>query len=118
MRKKLIPLFLSVILLASLMGCAGVPTIPDPTKMTPKQFSAYAMATYNTQYEDYKLEVAKPNLTEEQKKILRQKKVILTTAYPLIQTFDLAVVEGKPIDLALQTRILDLISQLVTKGGK
>jgi len=45
------------------------------------------MDLYNGQSDDYKIQAAKPDLTEEQKVILRKKKEILTKVYPLIKLY-------------------------------
>ena len=55
--------------------------------MTPKEKAVWMMDLYNGQFNDYKIQAAKPDLTEEQKVILRKKKEILTEVYPLIKLY-------------------------------
>jgi disulfide oxidoreductase YuzD len=94
-----------------LFSCAGL--IPVPIQeMTPKQRAAYFMGIYNRQDKDYKTKAAMPNLTEDQKKILREKRTALIKVYPLIQAYDIYVTEGNIPNKDIEREIMDLLSVL------
>ncbi|MBU0907404.1 MAG: hypothetical protein KKE05_04585 [Nanoarchaeota archaeon] len=113
---KLVGVFAMVMILVS---CAALQSIGITVKpysdMTPKEKMIFLYKSYNKQYEDYKIQVAKPNLTENEKIILRGRKDALTKIYPLIQSADLALVEAKPFDPANEKLIIDYLRQLGTK---
>jgi len=111
-------LFLVVLVVAS---CAT---------MTPKKQLTMTYGIYNSQYTQYMtatgymidddgtwLKVDTPNLTEEQRVILRQKKRILTQMYPLIKLYDAMVKGTTAFSSATEQELLNLIDQLAALGG-
>ena len=117
MRK--VRLVIVMILMLALVSCAALQSIGITTKpyseMTPKEKMIFLYKSYNKQYDDYKVQVAKPNLTEPEKVILRGRKELFTKVYPFIQAADLAIVEGKPFDPGNEKLIIEYIRQLGTK---
>ena len=107
-----------VVLLAFLFssGCAALLPGGEGTiswnDMTPKQKATMMMGAYNTLYDNYKFQVAQPNLTEEQKGILKGKKEILTNVWPLIALYDSTVSVGNVPPAELEVQILNMIDQL------
>lgn len=90
-------------------GCA---TGAKPyNELTPKEKLAYMYQVYNAQHEDYMIMAANPNLTEEQKIILRKKKPILVTLQSLIPAYDQQVRLGAPSAQSEQ-QIYNLLTQL------
>jgi len=108
-----------MIVMLALVSCAALQsigiTVKPYSEMTPKEKMIFLYKSYNKQYEDYKVQVVKPNLTESEKVVLRGRKDVLTKVYPLIQAADLAVVEGKPFDPGNEKLIIGYIRQLGTK---
>ena len=121
MKRKLFPILLAVILIA---GCAQIsqflgiaPKSFDEIweGLTPKGKVALAFSIYNKQYEDYKIQAARKDLTEPEKQVLRQKKKILTEIYPLITTLDLSLAEGQPFNPAVEAALIGYLRQLAGK---
>jgi disulfide oxidoreductase YuzD len=94
-----------------LFACAGMIPV-SVQEMTPKQRAAYFMGIYNKQYEDYKIKATMPNLSEDQKIILREKRTALIKVYPLIQAYDIYVAEGNIPNKDIEREIMDLLSVL------
>jgi len=63
------------------------------------------------------LKVDSPDLTEDQRVILRQKKKILTEMYPLIKLYDAMVKGTTAFSSATEQDLLNLIDQLAALGG-
>ena len=94
-----------------LFACAGL--IPVPIQeMTPKQRAVYFMNIYNRQYEDYKTKAAMPDLTEDQKKILRERRAALIKVYSLIQAYDIYAAGGNTPNIEQEQQIMNLLSYL------
>lgn len=90
-------------------GCA---TGAKPyNELTPKEKLAYMYQVYNAQHEDYMAMAANPNLTEEQKVILRKKKPILVSLQSLIPAYDQQVRLGAP-SAESEQQIYNLLNQL------
>lgn len=117
MRKfKLIAVLAMVMILISCAALQSIGiTVKPYSEMTPKEKMIFLYKSYNKQYKDYKIQVAKTNLTENEKIILRGRKDALTKIYPLIQSADLALIEGKPFDPTNEKLIIDYLRQLGTK---
>jgi hypothetical protein len=82
--------------------------------MTPKEKATFFMGVYNAQADDYKAMVAKPNLAEDQIKILHAKKKVLTKVYPLIKTHNVYVDNGAKPTAESEQAIMDLLNQLTS----
>ncbi len=113
MKRRVTVVVLVVIIWSMVLGCATL-GMQDYSKMTPKQKAIWYMGMYNRQYADYKTQVAMPNLTADQKKVLTIRKQILTQVYPLISTYDLAVASGQPTTRAQEDAIMALFNQLTS----
>jgi len=111
--------FLAVLAMVTILfSCATLQnlgiTVKPYSEMTPKEKMIFLYSTYNKQYNDYKVQVIRTNLTENEKIALRGRKDILTKVYPLIQAADLAIVEGKPFDPANEKLIIDYLRKVGT----
>lgn len=116
MKRKIVPILVSIVLLAGLIGCAqlGIGTVTDPTKMSPKQLATFAMGLYNRQYDSYKTDIANPNLTVAQKEMLPKRKAIMTRAWPIISGFDLLVASGQKPTREQEQSIIALVNELLS----
>ena len=75
------------------------------------------MSVYNAQYNDYQQVAATPDLSEDQKVILRVKRKTLTDVYPLIQMYISYSETGEiPIE-GLEQSIMDHLNSLLLSGG-
>ena len=82
-------LFLTIC--AVLMGCSSSCSIfgTKPwSERTPKEKSSYFMAIYEKQFDDTLAMAQKPNLTEDQRKIIRTKKAILEKIWVAMWAYD------------------------------
>ena len=70
------------------------------------------MEVYNRKYADYKTQIAAPNLTDNQKKVLADRKSVLLKVCPLVAMYDLAVAGGQTPTKAGEDSIVTLLNQL------
>lgn len=112
--RKSIYLIVVAFLLVS-FGCMHKEGSLKPvSEMTPKEKVTFFMSVYNAQADDYKAMIAKPNLTNEQKQVLREKKEVLTQVYPFIQSYKTYVDAGAVPSPEVEASIMDLINQLTS----
>ena len=99
-------------------GCAAqVKTFHD---MTPQERGVFFMSIYNAQFDDYVAWQDKP-LTDDQRKIMQEKKRILTDVYPMIMAHNFLVDAGLSPPIERAEAIMALINQLVllmVQGGQ
>lgn len=108
----LIPLLL-VLVLALVASCAEFSVGPKPfDEMTPKEKATLMMGMFNSQARDYKAMVARPDLTEDQKVILRKKKQILDTVRPMIKTYNTYIEHGAVPSQEVEDRIMQHLNDL------
>jgi hypothetical protein len=102
---------LSVFLCIALLSCtANVPLVPVD-EMPPEQKAGFFMSLYNREYNDYLSVATMPNLTEDQKVILRKKKNVLTRVYPMIESYSDYVAAGAMPSQASEKAIMDLLNE-------
>lgn len=94
------------------------------SEMTHKERATWMMGIYNSQARDYKAMVARADLTNEQKDILRKKKSIMTQVWPMINTYTKYIDSGAAPTKEVEDDILKLINDLtalalpvITEGG-
>lgn len=84
--------------------------------MSPKEKSVWMLSVYNSQYEDYKIQALRTDLTEAQKEVLREKKDILTRVYPMISIYtgyaSSGIIPEKDLETAIVTNLETLLSML------
>lgn len=110
-------LFISVF---GLQGCSQ-------KQVTSAQQVTSMMDIYNAQFTDYMYmtgyaknsegkweKITEVYLTDDQKKLLKRKKEILTEVYPLISTYDKVVKSGGVTDPAAEAEIMRLLNKLTT----
>lgn len=113
---KPIVLFSILVFLSVCMACAT---------MSPKKQLTMSYGIYNSQYTSYMTDTGyvlndsgeweklnTPELTDDQKDILREKKKILTQMYPLLKVYDSMVVGTVPFSDKTEQELLNLIDQL------
>lgn len=102
--------------LGSIGGCITPGATDDGpkrvTEMTPKEKGAWFLGIYNAQDKDYRNMVVRPDLTNDQKKILREKKKIMTEVYPIIKTYNIYIDSGAVPTQAVEDQIIQLINNL------
>jgi len=103
-KRAMIPI-LTVFLLSACTASVQVP------EMTPTQKLTYMYQVYNAQHEDYLSMASSPNLTEEQKQILRAKKPILESLQVMIPAYDQSIQNGAP-SVDKEQQIYNLLNKL------
>jgi len=96
------------ILILICIGCALNSTALKPQQEMLTRFEAF----YLSQSNDYMVQVAKPNLTEAQKDVLRQKREILVEAQPLIIVYGEIVMQGGTPSVAQEQAIIALLNRI------
>ncbi|MDP8268282.1 MAG: hypothetical protein P9L97_06085 [Candidatus Tenebribacter davisii] len=115
---KLHPVQLIMVMCLFLMSCAV-------GGMTTQKQLIVAYGTYNSQFASYMTEtgyvvdlqgewakVSNPALSEDQKKILRKKYVILEKMYPLLKIYDSMVLGSIPYSADIEQQLIDLVGDL------
>ena len=107
-------LFILLIILAFLAGCITLNVNkPKPiSEMTPKERGAWFLGVYNSQDKDYRNMVGRLDLTNDQKKVLRDKKKIMTKVYPMIKTYNTYIDSGAVPTKEVEDQIIQLINDL------
>ena len=82
--------------------------------MAPKEKGVWMMSIYNGQYADYQAQATRIDLNEAQKKILREKKEIMTEVYPLILTYVGYAESGIIPSVSLETMIVTNLERLLS----
>lgn len=101
----------------ALISC-GPQNLKPISEMTPKEKATFFMSVYNKQADDYRATVAKPDLTEAQKTILRDKKEVMTEVYPMIELYVGYVDAGALPDQATERLIIGYLDRLVAMSTK
>jgi len=107
-------ILLSVFLFSLSVSCIpqqgkGLKTIAE---MSAQERASWFLGIYNSQDRDFRNMVARPDLTNEQKDILRKKKEIMTRVYPMIKTYNTYVDSGAVPTKAVEDQIVQLINDL------
>jgi len=107
-------LFILLIILAFLAGCITLNVNkPKPiSEMTPKERGAWFLGVYNSQDKDYRNMVGRLDLTNDQKRVLRDKKTIMTQVYPMIKTYNTYIDSGAVPTKEVEDQIIQLINDL------
>ena len=107
-------LFVVLIILIFLVGCMTL-NVNKPksiSEMTPKERGAWFLGIYNSQDKDYRNMVGRLDLTNDQKKVLRNKKTIMTKVYPIIKTYNTYIDSGAVPTKEIEDQIVELINDL------
>ena len=82
------------------------------SEMEPKEKATWMLSVYNSQAKDYKRMVQRPDLTNDQKAMLRNKKDIAKKLWPLINTYRTYVNSGAVPTREVEDQIVGLINDL------
>lgn len=95
-----------------LSGCAAVGG-KSYKDMTPKDRAIYIMSVYNDQYELYLREAKIPDLTEEKKIIMREKKSLLQQMYPYIGLYAEYAEKGQFAPPDVEMAVMSIMDKLL-----
>jgi hypothetical protein len=113
LNRKFIALILLFVMLFLLASCASQKSaIKDFGEMTPKERVTWMWSVYNSQADNYKLQVKRTNLTVAEIEILNKKKAALTDAWLAINAYDTVVVSGIDPTLENEQKALAAIDAL------
>jgi len=96
----------AVLVLFLFVGCAQL-------SLTPKQTILWALNVYNAQYDLYVEQAAKPDLTEDEKEILRVKKTVLVDLEHALNLATADIQAGVTVDDEVQEDIKYLVNRLL-----
>ena len=103
-----------VLMVMFLCSCASLGMKPWGER-SPKEKALAILEAYNAEFTNTMNMALKPDLTEGQKQMVRNKKALLIQVYPLIQLYLATVEAGGIPTIKDEQTILNLIDQL---GGK
>ena len=81
--------------------------------MTPKERATYVMSIYNDQYELYMREAKIPDMSEEKKEVLREKKKLLTELYPYIGLYSEYAEQGVFAPADVEMAVMSVMDKLL-----
>ncbi len=113
MKKLQVNLVLVIVMVVFSIGCLQQ-GIKPLSEMTPQEKAVWMLSVYTSQYDDYKLQVVKPDLSDDQKNILREKKKALTEVYPLIELYIGYVDTGALPTIETETLIINNLDRLLS----
>lgn len=101
-----------VYLLVGLYGCAsmGAKSYAD---MGPKERATYVMSIYNDQYDLYLREAKIPDMTEEKKEVLRQKKTLMKELYPYVGLYSEYADQGEFAPADVEMALMAIMDKLL-----
>lgn len=121
MYSKLLLLMMFLIVFMGVFGCAS----QDSRSMSPMETKAYILVTYNSQFDSHMLatghtkniegvweKTSSPVLSEDMKKMLRQKKVMLIRVKPMISTYIMLSGGGINYSVESEQQILAILTEL------
>ena len=111
MKFRTVKYFLTVALVLALMaGCAAFQGTVD----TPAERYVLAASLYNAEYDRYLVDVARTDLLEPEKEMLREKRAVLVRADEVLKIYETYIEVGQspPVD---QAKALEEIINLLTR---
>jgi hypothetical protein len=100
-------------LLAIVMGGCAAMGGKSYTEMTPKERATQIMSIYNSQYELYLREAKIPDMTEEKKEVLREKKKLMQELYPYIGMYNNYAEQGVPAPTDVEMAVMSIMDKLL-----
>jgi hypothetical protein len=105
---KTVTNLLPILLLLVIVSCVG---------LTAAQRNLWSLDVYDAQYRAYEEAVKDPNLTEDQKEVLRVKKQVLIELKPLVLMAHEYHKTGQLPPEDVQRKLTELINKLVEMGS-
>lgn len=97
-----------------LYGCPGVMgQTKSYADMGPQERATYVMSIYNDQYELYLREAKIPDMTEEKKEVLREKKKLMTELYPYIGMYAGYAEQGVFAPQDVEMALMEIMNKLL-----
>lgn len=95
-------------------GCTQAKNVTKGfTDMTPKEKSTFFMGVYNRNFNETLALAQKPTLTEDEKRMVRVKKEILTGMYVAIGGYNVAISDNTVTSAEKEAEINKLLNQLL-----
>lgn len=97
-----------------MQGCPGVmQDAKTYAEMSPQERATYVTSIYNDQYALYLREAKIPDMTEEKKKVLRQKKNLMLQLYPYISTYNNFAEQGVFAPEDIEVAMMEIMNKLL-----
>ena len=112
--KKGFALIIIMLVFAMLAGCAMFGQKAKPySEMSPQERAIFVMSVYSDQYDLYLREALAPNLTEDKKVVLREKKKALVDLHPYIRIYANYAEKGVFAPTDIETAAMKIIDRLL-----
>lgn len=98
--------------IALLQGCAAMGG-KSYKEMTPQERATQIMSVYNNQYELYLREAKIPDMTEEKKEVLREKKKLMKELYPYIGVYAEYADQGQFAPADVEMAVMSIMDKLL-----
>lgn len=107
--------FCMAIAMVAMQGCPGVmgKDVKSYAEMSPVERATYVTSIYNDQYALYLREAQIPDLTEEKKKTLRNKKNLMMQLYPYIGTYNNFAEQGVFAPADVEIALMKIMDKLL-----
>lgn len=110
--KKGMTVMAALLCVGLLANCTYNVPLKTVDQMEPKQKAGFFLSIYNKEFDNYKAVAARPDLTEEQRVMLRKKKEALVKVYPMIETYADYVAAGAMPSKASEEAIIKLLDEI------
>lgn len=104
---------LALAYVVTLNGCATMSQGKGWSEMSPKEQAANLLGVYNRQYDLYLREATSPNLTDEKREILRDKKTALVELYPYLKTYSDYAARGEFAPADVEILVMGILDRLL-----
>lgn len=94
-------------------GCAALSTAPKWSEMSPKEQATMILGVYNDQYDLYLREATSPNLTDDKREILREKKKALVEMYPYLKIYSDYAAESQFAPEDVEVAVMKIMDRLL-----
>ena len=100
-------------MISTFAGCQN-PMIPlDPSQMSGERKVNMAWGIYKAEFHNYNAQASRPDLTEEEKEVLKKKKEALTVMYHSIMAYRTIIMQGETPSPEQEQQILNFIDNIV-----
>ncbi len=114
MRKSFFAIILTFLFFA-LVACAHNSGNLSWSNLTPQGKAAFALSVYNTEFDNYVNAASLPDLTEEEKSILRVKKKLLIKMKAALVAYISYVRLSQAPPTEVEQQLLDILNQLIAQ---
>jgi hypothetical protein len=104
---------LAVSFVVGAQGCTSLTGGKGWSEMSPKEQAANLLGIYNRQYDLYLKQATAPDLTDEKREILRDKKKALTELYPFLDVYSDYAARGEFAPADTEIVVMRIVDRLL-----